>query len=76
LRTVSADAYNRGLSQPHKVGDKVTFSPVCFTRSVDCCYMPINLNLQGTVIYVNAAHRYYTVEGECNGYKIRESYKY
>ena len=76
MRTVKTDAYSRELGQPVKVGDRITFSPVCFTRSVDCCYMPINLNLQGTVIYVNAAHRYYTVEGDCNGYKIRESYKY
>ena len=32
--------------------------------------------LHGVVIYVNAAHRYYVAEAECNGTTLRESFKF
>ena len=70
------DAYTRDVGQPYGVGDKISFEPICFTRSVDCCYLPINLTLHGEVVYVNAEHRYYTAEAICNGHVIRESYKF
>ena len=32
--------------------------------------------LMWTVIYINAAHRYYTAETEVYGYRMRESWKF
>lgn len=64
------------VEPPYAVGDKVSFSPSCFTQALNCCYLLTNLSLHGQVVYVNKAHRYYTAEAECNGHTIRESYKY
>ena len=32
--------------------------------------------LHGRIIDVNATHRHYTAEAECNGYRLRESFKF
>lgn len=34
------------------------------------------ITLMWTVIYINAAHRYYTAEAEVYGYRMRESWKF
>lgn len=61
---------------PH-VGDKLTFKPSCFMQAVDENQsLGITRSVQGTVVYVNAEHRFYTAEGHCNGYILRESYKF
>lgn len=53
------------------VGDAVSFIPAAFIRYHDA---ETALRLNGRVVYVNEAHRFYTVEAACNGYKIRESF--
>lgn len=60
------------LNNPH-IGDKVTFAPSTFTQ-FERISAPVSLH--GRICYINEAHRYYTVEAECNGYMIRESFKY
>lgn len=60
------------LNDPH-IGDKVTFAPSAFTQ-FERISAPVQL--RGRVCYINEAHRYYRVEAECNGYMIRESYKF
>ena len=64
------------LSGPARLGEKVTWSPSCFVRSQESCYLLVDQVVHGSVIYVNDAHRYYTVEGSCNGHTIRESFKF
>lgn len=60
------------------VGDTITFVPYAFDRNARMiprgAVAPYTL--RGVVIAVNAAHRHYTVEGLCNGYIIRESYRF
>ena len=68
-------------AQDPRVGDRLSFVPSAFSslpgtdydicRRVNAAY-----TLSGVVIYVNAAHRYYTVEAPCFGYVLRESFKF
>ena len=60
------------MSNP-QVGDSFPFKPTAFTE-----HSPPSLNdkLNGKIVYVNYAHRYYTAEAECNGWKVRESWKF
>lgn len=53
------------------IGDAVVFTPTAFIH-FERIEAPTRLS--GRVVYVNAAHRYYTVEAPCNGYVIRESF--
>jgi len=55
------------------VGDPVTWVPSAFVKFADQSAM---WAIKGQVIYVNEAHRYYTVEGDCNGVAMRESFKF
>ena len=57
----------------HQVGDPVRFVPFAFCNSQT---QGLPYALSGRVIYVNDAHRFYRVEAECNGYTIRESFKF
>lgn len=65
-----ADPY-RGRDARKAVGDAVVFTPSAFIR-FSRGEAPLRLN--GRVVYVNDAHRYYTVEAPCNGHRIRESF--
>lgn len=66
-------SYREPLSAPHKVGDRVAWVPKVFFDSV---FPGALKTLHGVVIYVNAAHRYYVAEAECNGTLLREGFKY
>lgn len=57
----------------HKVWDKVAFIPACFAR-IEKDDIPVLLH--GRVIYVNEEHRYFVAEAPCNGYAIREAFKF
>lgn len=61
----------RGREARKAVGDVVSFIPAAFVNYLDA---ETALRLSGRVIYVNEAHRYFTVEAPCHGYKIRESF--
>lgn len=61
----------RGRESRRAVGDTVSFIPTAFINFRDAGSV---LMLHGRVIYVNEAHRYFTVEAPCYGYKIRESF--
>ena len=72
-----SDAYCLSpLSGPAHIGERVSFIPSCFVRAQESCYLQVETVLHGQVIYVNADHRYYTVEAPCFGYKVRESFKF
>lgn len=59
---------------PYSVGDTVVFMPSAFIDTEkDFGYVK---TLRGCVIHVNAGHRYYTVEAECYGNRLRESFKF
>lgn len=37
---------------------------------------PVPREVTGTIIHINQAHRYFTVEYEVNGYKLRQGIKF
>lgn len=61
----------RGRDAQRAVGEAVVWILSAFIHFER---IPAPLRLSGRVVYVNAAHRYYTVEAPCNGYVIRESF--
>lgn len=61
----------RGRETRKAVGDAVSFIPAAFINFENAT---VALRLNGRVVYVNNAHRYYTVEAPCNGHRIRESF--
>lgn len=67
---------------PCEIGDRISFVPTAFidlapaTLARSASGIPQAYRLAGTVIYVNAAHRYYTVEAPCFAGTVRESFKY
>lgn len=56
-----------------KVGDTLRFAPSAFADYDD---RGIPYELDGTVVYVNEEHRYYTVEAKCHRWTLKESFKY
>lgn len=58
---------------PRKIGDVVAFLPAAFTEYKDM--MPEE-KLSGKVVQIHEDHRYYTVEAECHGVTLRESFKF
>lgn len=71
--TGSESSYRKPLSPPHRVGDPVSWVPKVFFDG----YFPGALKaVHGVVIYVNAAHRYYVAEADCNGTLLREGFKF
>ena len=57
------------------LGEPVTFSPATFTQ-FERETLRDATQLTGRGCYINEDHRYYTVEAPCNGYMIRESFKF
>lgn len=55
-----------------QIGDTFLAKPEAFVR--DSIYGPTELRFR--VMYVNREHLYFTAEAECNGYIIRESWKF
>lgn len=35
-----------------------------------------SITLHGRIVYINEEHRYFMVEANCNGYALRESFKF
>lgn len=56
-----------------KVGDKINFTPACWQDGVA---LGMARSISGRISYVNEKHRYYTAEGQCGKYIVRESYKF
>ncbi len=74
---IDFDGYSTApRSARHKVGDPVLFAPYAFIHPAETRMQEIVYALDGRVIYVNEAHRYYVAEAACNGYMIRESFKF
>lgn len=66
---------------PVKVGDRVTFKPSAFFTPEDVPAGAMGerrmaVRLTGRVIHVSHEHRHYTVEGDCYGYPLRETFKF
>lgn len=59
------------------IGDTYSWTPVAFEGSsgIKCCGDKISV-LHGRVVYINERHRYFTVEADAHGCKIRESFKF
>ena len=60
----------------HNIGDPVRFAPMAFMHPGQTRMGEIPFYLDGSVVYVNEPHRYYIAEAECNGYKLREAFKF
>lgn len=58
---------------PMKVGDKVSKVPETLYDAVNYWKMDRREHV-GTVVYIHPKRRFYTVEFDINGGKIRESY--
>ena len=56
-----------------KIGQPVRWVPSSFYREQ---FGGVPLRLSGKIVYINRKHRFYTVEALCNGYLIRESFKF
>lgn len=56
------------------IGDPMQFRPSAFAAYEGNTARRNMLN--GRVVYINETHRYYTAEAVCNGYVIRESWKF
>lgn len=59
------------------IGDTYTWAPAAFEglTGIERENGKVR-SVSGRIVYINEAHRYYTAEAECNGYKLRESFKY
>lgn len=70
------DSYEESRPAQHRVGDPVKFAPYAFAHPAQYHEQAIPYALDGAVVYVNEAHRYYVAEAELYGYRIREAYKF
>ncbi len=59
-----------------KIGDTYTWTPRAFEGASGICSFEKLARVSGRVVYINEAHRYFTVEAEAHGYKLRESFKF
>lgn len=62
-----------------KIGDRKDFVPSAFselTRDGEQKRYRVPVQIRGHIIAINWRHRHFTVEGEVNGYIIRETYKF
>ena len=58
------------------IGDPYTWTPSAFEGASGICNIKRLARVSGRVVYINEAHRYFTVEAEVHGYKLRESFKF
>ena len=64
--------------EPH-IGAPYRFTPAAFLREKSAMLpgqKPVPREVTGTIIHINQAHRYFTVEYEVNGYKLRQGIKF
>jgi hypothetical protein len=63
-----------------KLGMEVRFTPAAFfgenSAQREGTPMQIPRQVTGKISYINEAHRYYTVDYEIYGVKLRESFKF
>lgn len=62
-----------------KIGEKYRFTPHAFTGEVGKTKGPmpcIPRTVTGRIVYINEAHRYFTVEASVDWATIRESFKF
>ena len=63
------------MRQIVKLGGSILFTPAQPNYENDKVGRPRPRKEWGTVIYINGPHRYFTVEREVHGHRIRESKK-
>ena len=73
IRGVYRDRYDAPMRPAATVGEPITWKPTCF---FDGLFPGAVKNLNGRVIYVNEAHRYYVAEADCFGRPLREAFKF
>lgn len=56
------------------LGDKIRVTPSAFTDPQD--KSSAQGEVTGTVVYINTAHRFFSVEFDLNGFRFRESFKF
>lgn len=61
---------------PVALGEKYRFKPSAFTNEDPGGGRPKNSQVTGRVIYIHATHRFFTVEYEVDGHRLRENFKY
>lgn len=68
------ESYCHPISAPQKVGDTVRWRPAAWYERGDFPLAPSEVT--GRVIYVNEAHRFYTVEARLGEDRLRESFRF
>lgn len=58
------------------IGDTYSWAPAAFEGASGICSFEKLKTVHGRIVYINAAHRYFTAEEEINGNKLRESFKF
>lgn len=59
------------------IGDAYSWIPAAFEGASGITGLKtMKTTVHGRVVYINETHRYFTVEAACNGYKLRESFKF
>lgn len=62
-----------------KLGDRIRFLPAAFAGERGEPGQKDNTyprEVTGRVVYINQRHRFFDVEFELNGYRLREAFKY
>lgn len=58
------------------IGDTHSWTPAAFEGTSGICSFEKLSTVHGRIVYINERHRYFTVEAEVNGIKLRESFKF
>lgn len=59
------------------IGEPFSWKPVAFEGSNGIMSVTTKeTTAHGRVVFINAAHRYFTVEADINGKRLRESFKF
>lgn len=59
------------------IGEPFSWKPAAFQGSNGIMSVATKeTTAHGRVVYINEAHRYFTVEAEAHGFKLRESFKF
>ncbi|MBR1660160.1 MAG: hypothetical protein IJ705_07570 [Oscillospiraceae bacterium] len=56
-----------------EIGDPVSFVPYAFVEHQD---RRSSDRINGRIVYVNHAHRWYLAQGPCDGGLVREAFKF
>ena len=63
-----------------ELGDKIRFRPAAFAGEMEdpkaLGWLMIPRVVTGTIVYINRSHRFYDVEYEVQGVKLREAFKF